>query len=749
MFQLLFKHSSTVFAQGRLVFLSGWPTWVLAALAVCAAAAIAGLLRRRAAKTAPGRSAAAWALETATVVLLLLLLWQPALSVAVLKPQQNVIALVADDSRSMAVEESGVSRKDQLGKALNSRALSALRDRFQVRLYRLSRGLERIEKPEQLNAAGPATRIGENLKQLLAESAGLPLGAVVLLSDGSDNSGGVDAATIAGLRRRRIPVHTVGFGREQAGRDVELGEAQLPPQVLADSRVAAVVTFRQSGLTRRSGKLTVRDANKVLASRDIVFKADGTQQTETITFHAGEPGAKTLQVAIEPLDGEENTRNNALARVLNVDPAKKRVLYIEGEPKWEFKFIRRAVEDDKSIELVTMLRTTQNKIYRQGIANPKELEEGFPVKPEELFGFSGVIVGGVEANYFTAAQQELLKQFVDRRGGGLLFLGGRMGLAEGGYGQSALADLLPVALPDRKPTFFREPATAELTGAGRDSLLCRFEEDPDKNAVRWKKLPSLADFQEVGAPKPGAVVLAEFEAPRRGRFPLLASQNYGLGRTAVLATAGTWRWQMQQPLEDKTHEVFWQQLLRWLVSDSPGKVTASTPRTILQDDGRVQIRARVRDRGYLPAADASVEAHVMGPDGTRAAVTLRPDAVQPGEYAAEWSAGKSGSYGVEVIAQRGSEELGRGLFTVRREDGVAEDFHVEQNRELLQKLAEETGGHYYRPDEVARLADDVAYSEAGISVRETRELWNMPAVFLLILGLRGADWMLRRKWGAV
>ena len=105
-----------------------------------------------------------------------------------------------------------------------------------------------------------------------------------------------------------------------------------------------------------------------------------------------------------------------------------------------------------------MLRTTQNKIYRQGIETESEMEQGFPATVDELFEYQGIIIGGVEANYFTPTQQELLKQFVDRRGGGVLWLGGRGGLADGGWERSSLGELLPSICPDRKNTFHRDPA---------------------------------------------------------------------------------------------------------------------------------------------------------------------------------------------------------------------------------------------------------------------------------------------------
>jgi hypothetical protein len=279
--------------------------------------------------------------------------------------------------------------------------------------------------------------------------------------------------------------------------------------------------------------------------------------------------------------------------------------------------------------------------------------------------------------------------------------------------------------------------------------MLRLDENAEKNVARWKKLPYLANYQEVGAPKPGAVVLAEMLPQGKSRLPLLISQNFGRGRTAVLATAGTWRWQMSQDLADRSHEMFWQQLLRWLVSDTPARVVSSTPRQVLADETRVALRVEARDKTYLPLADAQVVAHIVGPEGMAAEIELVPEPLAEGVYAATWDAEKPGSYLAEVVVKRGNEEIGRDVFTFRREDGVAENFRAEQNRELLEKVSAQTGGNYYRPDEARRLADEISYSEAGITVRETRDLWNLPIVFLLVLALKSAEWLLRRKWGAV
>jgi uncharacterized membrane protein len=754
MFEFLFKYPRAVFSKGDLVLLGAWPRWVLVLFVVLAGAGLAWLIRSKLPQASPQvrnwKAAIIWLLQFAMAALVLLLLWQPAVLVAELRPQQNIIAVLVDDSRSMTIADSGATREQQAVKALEGGVLDALGKKFQIRLYRADGQLSHISKLDELKASppAPATHIGDDLKELASEAADLPIGAVVLLSDGADNSGGIDLDTISTFRSRRIPVHTVGFGQQQVPHDVEINDAVVVPRALADSRLAAKVSFHQRGYAGQKAMLTVRDGGKVLASRQITLASDGETQNEMLLFNSGDAGAKTLQFSIDPLPGEENRNNNSVYRLVNVESSKRRILYIEGEPRWEYKFIRRAEQDDRIVTIVSMLRTSENKIYRQGIDNPKELADGFPSTVDDLFGYQAIMIGSVEASYFTPAQRELIQQFVDRRGGGLLFLGGRASLADGGWGASNLADLLPVVLPNKKGTFHRDPATVSLTPAGAESIVTRLVEDPAGNVERWKKLPYLMDYQEAGTPKPGAVVLAEMTAGNK-KMPLLITENYGRGRTAVLATGGTWRWRMSQPLDDRTHEEFWQQLLRWLVTDTPGRVVASVPSQMLFDDGHVHLSADVRDKNYLPAGDAHVEAHILGPGGTAAQIDMTPDPNTPGTFRAEWTADLPGSYLTEVTATRDKEELGRDVLTFARMDGVAENFHTGQNRELLEKLSDETGGRYWTPQNVSRLPSEISYSEAGITVRDTKQLWNMPIIFLLLLALPSAEWLLRRKWGVV
>ncbi len=317
-------------------------------------------------------------------------------------------------------------------------------------------------------------------------------------------------------------MNTIGFGQEQLAKDVELDSFDVPGKALPGSRLQAQATIRQNGFGGQRTKLVLTAGGVVLATRDVTLK-DAPEQIETLEFSAGKSGIQNIQARIEPLPGEENSANNQLTRVLSVDNAKRRILYVEGEPRWEYKFLRRAVEDDPAVQIVSMLRTTQNKIYRQGIANPNELVDGFPTKAEELFGYQGLILGSVESAFFTSTQQQMIKDFVDRRGGGMLFLAGRWALSDGGYNIPPFAELLPVNLPQRKNTFQRSFVAAELTDAGKKSLICRIEEDPDKSVQHWEVLPYLANYQDPGTPKPGAVVLARVDAGGN-HLPLLVTE---------------------------------------------------------------------------------------------------------------------------------------------------------------------------------------------------------------------------------
>ena len=750
MFEFLFKYSPTVFGNGELVLAGGWPVWLLAAGVVAAAAAIAvSLSRRRDTLSAP-RLALIGLLQVAMVAVILTLLWRPSLSTQTLRAQENSVAVLLDASASMSYGEGEESRLQQAVAALEDGALDDLADLFEVRLYAFSGASEGIDALTDVPAPGDATRIGSALVNVLREARSSALGAVVLISDGADNSGELDTARLAEIAGYGVPVHTVGVGRESIPEDIELESVAVSDQVMPGSRISARISIRYA--EPGEARLRVYDGDAVMASEAVTLPAGAGITTRWVEFDVGEAGVKDLRFSLDPLPGEGNVTNNTQYRTVVVPEARRSILYVEGEPRWEYKFIRRAVDEDAAVRLASLLRTTPNKFYRQGIASQEELEGGFPEDRETLFEYDGLVIGSFSAAGLTEEQQEHIRDFVSERGGSLLMLGGRRGLADGGWGNSVVAEVLPVQLPDLDAaSFMRVPVPVELTAEGLESLVTRLDPDRGTNRELWQGMPDIADFQYVGAVKPGAVTLLEAEV-RGTAQPLLVHQRFGRGQVYVLASGGTWRWQMQLPSEDQRHETFWSQILHALVSATPARVVLTAERPYYVDEDEVVLRARVRDGSFEPVGNASVELAVSGDAVAGDPITAEPMAMQPvpgepGAYEATVLADAAGLYRFEARAELGEETLGRADYSVRRDTGISEHFQIQQNRPLLERVASLTGGRYFTPGQLDELPEAIRFSEAGIVERELLDLWNMPFVFLLLLLLKAGEWVLRLFWG--
>ena len=746
MFELLFKYSRTTFEQGDFLFASGWPLWLLVVVSLAATIGIGYSLLQRRDSLSLVRLIALAGLQTAMVTLVLVLLWQPALSSDTLRAEDNIVALLLDTSASMTYGEAGESRLQQAVAALNDGVLEDLSATLETRLYAFSKDSITIDSLEQVPPPGAATHLGDAVLGVLREARTSALGAVVLISDGGDNSNELDTARLAEIAGFGVPVYTVGVGRETIPEDVELESVIMTTQVTAGSRVSAQVSIRHA----RPGtvRLKVYDGDAILSSEELTLPDRDGVTTHWVDFDVGDVGVKDLRFVLDAIPGERNTVNNVQSRVIEVPAERRRILYIEGEPRWEYKFIRRAVEENSPIRLASLLRTTPNKFYRQGIDDPTELENGFPEDRETLFNYDALIIGSFEAAALTSEQLDNISAFVSERGGSLLMLAGLRGLADGGWGNSVVADVLPAHLPDiDATTFVRLPVKVSLTPAGEDSLLTRLDSDRDANIALWEEMPDIADYQYLDGLKPGAETLLEVDI-QGTNHPLLVHQRYGRGHAFILATGGTWRWQMQLPSEDQRHETFWRQMLRALVSSSPRPVVLSAERLFYADDTEITLRAEVKNKEYLPVANAAVSVSVTTDVGGPAQV-IEMQAI-PGEfgmYAATIQADRTGMYRFEVEARLGEESLGEARLAVRRADGIVEHFQIQQNRSLLENLAKMTGGRYFSLDDLDALPETIQFSDAGILETKVLDLWNMPIVFLLLLLLKTGEWLLRLFWG--
>jgi uncharacterized membrane protein len=385
--------------------------------------------------------------------------------------------------------------------------------------------------------------------------------------------------------------------------------------------------------------------------------------------------------------------------------------------------------------------------------DPNELATGFPTSREELFRYSGLILGSVEASAFTGDQLQNIADFVDVRGGGLLMLGGPRAFAEGGYGGTPLADVLPLAIDPRTPaseaTDFARLQVGP-TPAGRGHAVTQIERTEAASVARWPELPVVTAINAALPPKPGATVLLEGTDERGRSYPVLSYQRFGRGRALALPVQDTWTWQMHATIDvdDQTHETFWRQLLRYLVEGVPGPVDVRATTERVNPGEEVTIEANVVDAKSIAVNDATVVAQVAPPSGGEPMnVPLQWTGDRDGQYRGTFVSSEAGAYEVVVDADRAGTRLGSGGTFVRVAPGEAEYFDPTLHAAPLRRIADETGGRFYAASDVAGLAEDVRYAGRGVTSVEERPLWNMPIILIALLALVFAEWGYRRVVG--
>src|SRR5262245_6523227 len=755
-FQALFSYSPFVFSQGEFRF-DLTPASLAAAVLVGVVAAGAVLTYKRV-RVNEGRVRDRVVLTTLRLLALavvLFCLFRPTLVVRAAVDQQNVVAVLLDDSRSMQIPDQGTQSRGQFVRSQfgpDGALMKSLSDKFLVRTFRFSSTSDRLGSAADMKFEGVQTKLGQALSSAREELAGLPVAGVILVSDGADTTDASIADALLGLKAEKLPVFTVGVGSEKLPRDIQIDRVSTPRTVLKNASMLLDVIVRQTGYGGKTVTVDVEDEGQIVGSEKVELPSDGSPATVRIRAKASQPGPRLFKFRVAPQDGEVVTQNNVRESIIGVRDETERILYFEGEPRWEFKFLNRAVADDKNLLNVSLQRTADNKYMRlRGDAD--EIVGGFPKTREDLFKYRGLILGSVEAGLFTGDQLQMIADFVDRRGGGLLVLGGPRSLAEGGYGGTPVADALPLVIDPR--TRASDPAPiARLkvspTRAGQTHAATQLAATEAASVARWNELPLVSSVNAALSAKPAATILLNgTDQSGRSRI-VLASQPYGKGKAIALAVQDTWNWQMDAsiPVEDQTHENFWRQMLRWLVDGVPDVVDVHTSTERVDPGEPVTIDATVVDKQWVELNDATVLAHISRPDGTSENVPLHWTGEKDGHYRGTFVSSKAGPYEVAVDATRGGgEAVGSSTVYVRAVPSEAEFFDPTMHAQPMKRIAEETGGRFYAADAAQSLADDVRYAGRGVTAVEERELWNMPIVLISLLGLVCAEWGYRRVVG--
>ena len=415
LFTFLFKYPYLVFDQGRFAFGATRSMWLTAA--IVAAGGLYALWTYRQVAALQGRDRMVLlATRMGLFAVVLFGLLRPMLLLKVAVPQQNFVGILIDDSRSMQVADHGDKPRsafalDELGRP-DAPLLTALGKRFNLRIFRFSSAAERLTSASDLKFEGTATRLGDALDRARAELSGLPVAGMVVVTDGSANAERTIDESIAGLKASGMPVFPVGVGKDRLTRDIQVTRVETPRQALRGASLVIDAVVTQVGYAGQKVTLVVEDSGRVVSSQDVVLPDDGESHTVKVRLKTTETGPRVFKFSIAPQASEEVAQNNSRDALIEVVNRREKVLYLEGEPRPEPKFIRQATDKDDNLQVVLLQRTAEatvsapDKYLRLGVDGPEELVGGFPSQREELYRYKAIILGTIEVKRIGRMQHE-------------------------------------------------------------------------------------------------------------------------------------------------------------------------------------------------------------------------------------------------------------------------------------------------------------------------------------------------------
>ena len=595
-----------------------------------------------------------------------------------------------------------------------------------------------------LEAKEQGTSITASL-EAVASSGGIPPAGIVLLSDGIDNAKSQRSEVVLqNLGVRGIPVYTVPIGLTDPD-DVSIRNIVMQEVAYSGDKVPVLVQIQSKGYERRTARLAVLLNDRRVSSRIIRF--DGGLQFEEVDFRVDvyEKGAAQIDVIIEPFDDEISTVNNRVSRSVRIVNEKVNVLYIEGNARWEYRYLRAILKRDPRINATFIASNVGPEVAR----NSPEHIERFPNDREDAFQYDLVILGDVDASFFTDDELRLLEELIRDRGASLLMLCGPM-YSPGSYTGTPVQAMLPVRF-DTEAGWKKiaESVYPVLTREGRSSLVMTLENEVELNDRIWSRMAPMDQLPPLLSAKPGATVLAVLSdsTARDQSYPLVAWQRYGTGKCMSIASDRLWR--LRYRTGDKYHWRVWSQCIQFMtlsrLMGEHKRIRLETDRSVYAFDGQCRLYAHVLDDSFDPVVQPVFEVYVLSIDGGQAKqlVSLRPDKSQPGLYEGYFAPPDPGRYRLEANEndQRVSSTTEFQVADVRQEL-----IDTDMSLAHLQRIANLTGGASLGIRELSKLSSLVNDRLITTKVRSERPLWDNSLVVLLLVALLGAEWILRRRY---
>lgn len=765
-----------------------WPQWVTLLFVLGCAALIVGLYRREGGASLPYR------LLLASFRLSLLILAVFMLSEAVLSVDRTGLpyfVVMIDDSASQKVVDqydqprakaaaedfaraSGRPEVDRfaVGAGLlakeGGKVLRELQKQNKVRLYLTAdslRPLAEVDKPEdvapaldalkKVDPSGGQTRLGASLRQVLTELRGAPPSAILLLSDGQTTDGEALAKAADLSARQGVPVFPVGLGSPEPARDLELTELLVEDVVFVDDLVRFQAKLTSRGfagqdltirLRERPPGTTDRTASREIESVKVAAPADGLPLRVEIGHRPHQTGEVVYTLQVDEKPRELQIENNRLDRLVNVRKEKLKVLLVDTEPRYEYRYLKNFLEREETIDLNVVLLSSDPEYSDQD----RSALPTFPTSKDDLFAHDVVLLGDADPGFLSASQMQNLVEFVTEKGGGILFIAGET-FNPLSYRGTPLEVLLPIELTEaRNPASVGNPINAfrpELTAEGRTSPIFRFGDDEAESTQIWQSLPELYWYLDAPRKKPAALVLAEHPTQQGndGKIPIFLYQFVGSGKSMLNAVDDTWRWRFR--VGDRFFGRFWIQTIRFLArSKLVGQKQAelTTDRRRYQRNQPIQIRARFPNPALAPASGelvVEIEKKGQGPRKT----TLKASATARNIFEGALPQAAEGEYVIRLLPPP-TLEGSIPTATFRVDAPASELEHVEMNEPELERVAQLTHGKFFTPATVSTLLSSLPKAQkVPLDTDPPIPLWNTWPVLGLFLSLLVGEWLLRKR----
>jgi hypothetical protein len=781
------QHVTSASLQFRNAEAAGWLVFVAMLLAAFVWWSYFRMEAHRA--LSPARKRLLAALRLTLLGLIVLLLLRPVFALEIEAPIRRTILLLVDASKSMNLRDQRVDEADQkraeiaLG-AIDSlsqlidpaqaakakqmsraellkavlqndhlRLLDNLKKDFNVETYLFGQAAAPADGPGWLVDYRPdsdTTAIGDAVGGVLERKRGQPLAAILLMTDGGNNSGAspVDAAQDAA--RDGVPIFAYGIGITTP-RDIVVSHLSAPEIAFANDAVSVTVQVRGQGMTGQTGQLSLKLGGEEVASKAVAFT--GADQIISLDFTPRTKGDFDLVAGIPPRDDEASKDNNSAHQRLRVIDDKIKVLYIERQPRWEFRYLQQVLLRDRRIHPSFVL-TEADPGISQGVGTPYLAK--FPDDKEQLFKYDILIFGDVDPKAFSAAQLDAVAEFVSKFGGASMFIAGRDFMPDA-YRGTPVEKMLPVELAPfpvsaASAATTTRPIRLALTPLGAASQMLRLVPDEQANSQLWSGFPPIYWDASVARPKPAAQVLVEDPDPARasrfGRLPVLATQQYGVGQVFFLGTDDLWRWRRGEGVNQ--YPLLWGQIVQGAALAHLLGTSKKTQLSVDKEEHNVgdpvTVYARLYNDSFQPITDSqvqaaySVQAGAGAPPGDKTELTLRAVPDQPGMFRGDFVALKAGRYSLATVNDPGATVE----FTASQPQFELGD--TAMNETLLRQMASASGGQFFREENLADLPAALKAKPETIHAARDLEIWSSPFYFLLMCLIAVTEWLLRKIW---